>query len=292
MNKCYLYLRNQLRPSGGIKPAMYSSRACAHKATARSNRPPRVRSKSPRVLSPDFGYTRLRLYPTACVSEPGVWDMAHRLLPHAPVSEAQLASGPTSTTTPATYVASFIVYMAHIVALATATEAKRPMTDGNPVVYTFDVYASLLWCCRKIKEGTYLGTTPFTANHVFELLREEWRQDQPYSRDEAASILWASFISDANSANGKIANGVNKMNANIAMPGGKKTSSFFGRGSTPSTVQAEQEARIEAFFAEFLSYSVGLKQTWTDGPDWGATGVHSPFLWASTSTFSRSPRDR
>jgi hypothetical protein len=30
--------------------------------------------------------TRLRLYPTACVSEPGVWDMAHRLLPHAPVS--------------------------------------------------------------------------------------------------------------------------------------------------------------------------------------------------------------
>ena len=29
-------------------------------------------------LSPDFGYT-----PTACVSEPGVSDVAHRLLPHA-----------------------------------------------------------------------------------------------------------------------------------------------------------------------------------------------------------------
>ena len=29
-------------------------------------------------LSPDFGYT-----PTACVSEPGVSDIAHRLLPHA-----------------------------------------------------------------------------------------------------------------------------------------------------------------------------------------------------------------
>jgi hypothetical protein len=74
------------------------------------------------------------------------------------------------------YVASFrvIVYKAHIVALATATEARRPMTDGNPVtvVYTFDVYASLLsgWCCRKIKEKTYLEKTPFTANDVFELL--------------------------------------------------------------------------------------------------------------------------
>ena len=31
--------------------------------------------------------TRLRLYPTACVSEPGVWDMAHRLL-HATAGPA------------------------------------------------------------------------------------------------------------------------------------------------------------------------------------------------------------
>jgi hypothetical protein len=84
--------------------------------------------------------------------------------------DAQLASGPTSTTTPATYVASFIVYMAHIVALATATEAKRPITDGNQVVYTFDVYASLLWCCRKIKERTYLGTTVLRVPSLWLLL--------------------------------------------------------------------------------------------------------------------------
>jgi hypothetical protein len=112
-------------------------------------------------------------------------------------TEAKDASEPLGnrhiSLSPSAYVrvASFIVYMAHIVALATATEAKRPMTDGNPVVYTFDVYASLLWCCRKIKEVAYLETTPFTANDVFELLRQEWRQDEPYLKDETTSILWA-----------------------------------------------------------------------------------------------------
>jgi hypothetical protein len=184
-------------------------------------------------------------------------------------NDAQQASEPTSPTpTPATYVASFIVYMAHIVALATATEAKRPMTDGNPVVYTFDVYASLLWCCRKIKERTYLGIKPFTANELFEILRQEWRQDKPYEKDETSAILWAAFINDANSANDYIAHGVKEMNKNIPMPGGKKTSSFQSSGSTPAATIAEQQARIEAFFEEFLSYSVGLK-SWTDGPDWG-----------------------
>jgi len=183
--------------------------------------------------------------------------------------EAQDASVPTSTATPAMYVASFIVYMAHIVALATATEAKRPMTDGNPVVYMFDVYASLLWCCRKIKERTYLETKSFTADDVFELLRLEWRQDQPYLRDETASILWATFINDANSANGIISKGVNDMNKNVQMPGGAKTSSFVGRGTTPAATVEDQQARIEAFFAEFFSYSVGLKASWKDGPDWG-----------------------
>jgi hypothetical protein len=195
----------------------------------------------------------------------------HGADPHRPrsSSSSETASEPTSTTTPATYVASFIVYMAHIVALATATEAKRPMTDGNPVVYTFDVYASLLWCCRKIKERTYLENKPFTANDVFELLRQEWRQDQPYSKDETTSILWATFINDANSANTKIAHGVKEMNTPVQMPGGTKTSSFVGRGTTPPATIAEQEARIEAFFAEFFSYSVGLKDSWQDGPDWG-----------------------
>jgi hypothetical protein len=159
--------------------------------------------------------------------------------------------------------------MAHIVALATATEAKRPMTDGNPVVYMFDVYASLLWCCRKIKERTYLETKSFTADDVFELLRLEWRQDQPYLRDETASILWATFVNDANSANGRITQGVKDMNHNVQMPGNGKSSSFEARGATTPIVQAAQEARIEAFFAEFFSYSVGLKASWKDGPDWG-----------------------
>jgi hypothetical protein len=118
-------------------------------------------------------------------------------------TSAKDASEPTVTSvSPSTYVASFIVYMAHIVALATATEAKRPMTDGNPVVYTFDVYASLLWCCRKIKERTYLGTTPLTANDVFELLRQEWRQDELYLKDETTSILWATFVPRALIGNG------------------------------------------------------------------------------------------
>jgi hypothetical protein len=121
------------------------------------------------------------------------------------------------------YVASYIVYMAHIVALATATEAKRPMTDGNPVVYTFDVYASLLWCCRKIKERTYLETKSFTADDVFELLRLEWRQDQPYLEDETASILWATFVNDANSANGRITQGVKDILSPVTMPGNGKS---------------------------------------------------------------------
>jgi len=52
------------------------------------------------------------------------------------------------------------------------------------------------------------------------------------------------------------------------MPGGKATSSFESRGITPPNVREEQEARIEALFSEFLSYSVGLKGSWADGPNW------------------------
>ena len=122
--------------------------------------------------------------------------------------------------------------------------------------------------CRKIKERTYLGIKPFTANELFEILRLEWRQDKPYEKDETSAILWAAFINDANSANADIAHGVNAMNKNIQMPGGGKTSSFEARGSTPAATIFEQQARIEALFEEFLSYSVGLK-SWTDGPDWG-----------------------
>ena len=206
-------------------------------------------------------------------------------------ADAEAASDPTKDEipTPLTYVASFIVYMAHIVALATATEAKRPMDDGNPVVYTFDVYAALLWCCRKIKERTMMRTDPATVNDVFMMLRDEWRQPpQLYNNDETKESLWATFINDANSANSKIAKGINEMNHNVTMPGGGQTSSFVGRGTTPAATREEQEARIEAFFSEFLSYSVGLKGSWTDGPDW-ETGRCTFTVPMSLATFPLTP---
>jgi len=67
----------------------------------------------------------------------------------------------------------------------------------------------------------------------------------------------------------RIIQGANDILKPVLMPGNGKSSSFEARGTTTPIVQAAQEARIEALFAEFFSYSVGLKASWNDGPDWG-----------------------
>jgi hypothetical protein len=59
------------------------------------------------------------------------------------------------------------------------------------------------------------------------MLRDEWRQDQLHSNDETTrkESLWATFMNDANSANSKIAKGINlnEMNPAVVMPGGGQT---------------------------------------------------------------------
>jgi len=43
------------------------------------------------------------------------------------------------------------------------------------------------------------------------MLRDEWRQPpQLYNNDETKESLWATFINDANSANSKIAKGIDQ----------------------------------------------------------------------------------
>ena len=57
-----------------------------------------------------------------------------------------------------------------------------------------------------------MRTDPATVNDVFMMLRDEWRQDQLHSNDETTrkESLWATFMNDANSANSKIAKGIDQ----------------------------------------------------------------------------------
>ena len=166
----------------------------------------------------------------------------------------------------APYVASFIVYMAHIVALATAKQAKRPVDAGNPVVFSFDIYAALLWCCGKIKERTMMENKTFNVIDILTLLSVEWRQDKLYEKDEAHENLWSAFVNKYNSANPEIISGGGDISKTLRMPGINNNSPFFSIAATLDV--PKQAQRIEFLFSELFSYSVGVKGDYIDGPKW------------------------
>ena len=178
---------------------------------------------------------------------------------------AESASTPTTTFPDSRpYAASFIVYMAHIVALATAKQAQRPNDDGNPVVYMFDIYAALLWCCRKIRERTRMSKDTATAEVIFGLLSIEWEQDKIYDDNEIRANYWVRFVDKVNSTNDAIITGHNELGHTLKMPGIGTVSPFVSAATTTVVKQAQ---RIEFLFSYFFPYSVGVKG-WPDGPNW------------------------
>jgi hypothetical protein len=177
---------------------------------------------------------------------------------------AENASKTTNAPDSRTYAASFIVYMAHIVALATAKEAKRSADAGNPVVYMFDIYAALLWCCRKIRERTMMSIDTILPETIFGLLSVEWQQDKIYNEDEMRANYWVRFVDKVNSTNDAIITGHKELGAHLKMPGVSPYSPFV---SSATTTVPKQAQRIEFLFSYFFPYSVGVKG-WPDGPNW------------------------
>ena len=154
-------------------------------------------------------------------------------------------------------IAAFIVYISQIVAYAAAKLRGRETDDAgaHTAVYVYDLYASLIWVCKTLKEFTTLSNAKDmkSLQEALTYLVLRFAEDRFYAHDERYQNYWSelTFMEDPGNP---IGTGIKEFQSNTAtLPGllDGTTSIFNPKGPQKETVRF-----IEAAAFQVMSYSV------------------------------------
>jgi hypothetical protein len=154
-------------------------------------------------------------------------------------------------------IAAFIVYISQIVAYAAAKLRGRDTDDNgaHTAVYVYDLYASLIWVCKTLKDFSLFSnkTDMKSLQEALTYLVLMFSQDRFYAHDERYQNYWSelTFMEDPGKPIGE---GIKEFQTYTAtLPGllDGTTSIFNPKGPQKETVRF-----IEAAAFQIMSFSV------------------------------------